>query len=278
MLTIPPEQTEARLTNNNEIIVIKLGGSVISSKDSAVQSIVGLQKSGRRIVVVHGGASLVNKWLAAQGISSEFRQGERVTDAKSLEVVTAVLAGLANKETTAAIIDAGGKAAGISGADGGMIQAKVRDAKLGYLGDVVRVDTGILETLLKDGFIPVVSPISFNAVGRTPQDPLLLNINGDAVAGAIAAELRAQQLVFLTDVDGVRDSEGKVILQLGLDEIESLLASGTAYGGMIPKLRACLKAARAGTTCRIADGRVPGATDGAISGSFTGSTVKAVRS
>lgn len=256
-------------------IVIKLGGSVISSKDSAVHSIVELQKSGRRVVVVHGGASLVNKWLAAQGVTSEFRQGERITDAKSLEVVTAVLAGLANKETVAAIIDAGGKAAGISGADGGMVQGRVRDPELGFLGDVVKVDAQLVETLLKDGFIPVISPVSLNFFGRRPGDPLLLNVNGDAVAGEIAAALGAEQLVFLTDVDGVKDSTGRVIQQLGTDETESLLSGGTAYGGMIPKLKACLRAARAGTTCRIADGRIPGAATGAISGHFTGSTVKA---
>jgi len=257
------------------VIVIKLGGSVISSKDSAVQSIVELQKSGRKVVVVHGGASLVNKWLAAQGVTSEFRQGERITDAKSLEVVTAVLAGLANKETVAAILDAGGKAAGISGADGGMVKGKVRDPELGFLGDVVKVDAQLVETLLKDGFIPVISPVSLNVFGRLPGDPLLLNVNGDAVAGEIAAALGAEQLVFLTDVDGVKDTAGKVIPKLGTDEIESLLASGTAYGGMIPKLKACLRAARAGTTCRIADGRFPGAAAGAVSGHFTGSTVNA---
>ncbi len=260
------------------VIVIKLGGSVISSKDSAVQSIVELQKSGRKVVVVHGGASMVNKWLAAQGVTSEFRQGERITDAKSLEVVTAVLPGLANKETVAAILDAGGKAAGISGVDGGMIQGKVRDPELGFLGDVVKVDAQIVETLLKDGFIPVISPVSLNFFGKRSGDPLLLNVNGDAVAGEIAAALRAEQLVFLTDVNGVKDRTGKVIQQFGTDEIESLLASGTAYGGMIPKLKACLRAARAGTTCRIADGRFPGAATDAISGHFSGSTVNAEES
>jgi acetylglutamate kinase len=263
------------LNSANGVIVIKLGGSVISSKDSAVQSAVGLQKSGRRVVLVHGGASLVTKWLAAQGVASEFQQGERITDAKSLDVVIAVLAGLANKETTAAIIDAGGKAAGISGIDGKLIQGRVRDPKLGFLGDIVKVDPAILETLLNDGFIPVVSPVSMNAFDRGPQDPLLLNINGDAVAGEIATALHADQLVFLTDVDGVRDRGGKVIRNLSPAETESLLADGTAYGGMIPKLKACLRAARAGTTCRIADGRMPGAADRAISGNFTGSTIHA---
>jgi len=121
----------------------------------------------------------------------------------------------------------------------------------------------------------VISPVSLNFFGRLPGDPLLLNVNGDAVAGEIAAALGAEQLVFLTDVDGVKDTAGKVIPKLGTDEIESLLASGTAYGGMIPKLKACLRAARAGTTCRIADGRFPGAAAGAVSGHFTGSTVNA---
>jgi acetylglutamate kinase len=258
-----------------KLVVIKLGGSVINSKDSAVQDIVRLWSSGYRVVLVHGGASMVTKWLAEQGITAQFYQGERITDSKSLSVVTAVLAGLVNKETTAALIDAGAKAAGVSGVDGGLIEGKVRDPKLGYLGDVVQVNSEVLETLLGAGFIPVVAPVSLNAYDRQPQDSLLLNINGDTVAGEIAAAMRAEKLIFLTDVDGIRDAAGNVMRDIGPKEVEILLESGVAYGGMIPKLKACLQAARAGVTCRIVDGRRPHAARDAVAGDNSGSTISA---
>ena len=262
---------------SQKLVIIKLGGSIIDSKDSAVQDVVHLYNTGYRVVLVHGGARLVTKWMADQGITAEFYKGERITDARSLSVVTAVLAGLANKEMTAALIDAGARAAGISGVDGGLIQGRVRDTKLGYLGDVVQVNPEVLQALLSAGFIPVVAPVSLNAGGRQPQDPLLLNINGDTVAGEIAAAMGAEQLVFLTDVDGIHDAAGNVMRHIGLQEVEALLESGVAYGGMIPKLKACLRAARAGTTCCIVDGRKPHAVIDAITGTPDGSTVSATR-
>lgn len=260
-----------------KLVVIKLGGSIIDSKDSAVTDILRLSESGYRLVLVHGGAKLVTRWMADQGVIAEFYQGERITDAKSLSVVTAVLAGLANKETTAAIIDAGAKAAGVSGVDGSLIEGKVRDPKLGYLGDVVRVNPQVLEALLDAGFVPVVAPVSLNKVGRKPEDPLLLNINGDTVAGEIAAAMKAEQLIFLTDVDGIKDAAGNTLADITTEQVEELLSSGVASGGMIPKLKACLRAARASTTCRIVDGRKPHAIIDAIGGSRTGSTITTAR-
>jgi acetylglutamate kinase len=264
-------------TEANKTIVIKLGGSVISSKDSTVRDVAELQKAGQRVVLIHGGASMVTQWMVDQGVTARFYQGERITDTKSLSVVTAVLAGLANKETTAALIEAGARAAGISGVDGGLIQGRVRDAKLGYLGDVVRVNRDLLETLLDAGFVPVVSPVSLNAYERQPDASLLLNINGDTVAGEIAAAIGAEKLIFLTDVDGIKDSAGRLLSAISIEEAAGLLESGVAYGGMIPKLRACLKAAEAGTTCRIVDGRKPHAVIDAIAGNKDGSTISAAR-
>jgi len=256
------------------IIVVKLGGSVLDSKDTIVHDVVALQKEGRPVVLVHGGAAMVTHWLAEQGIESRFYQGERITDAKSLEVVTAVLAGLANKETTAAILQAGGRAVGISGVDGALIQGKVRNAQLGYLGDVVRVNPAPLEALLLAGFIPVVAPVSLYVEGRTGKDPLLLNINGDTVAGEIAAAVAAQALIFLTDMDGIHDGAGRLLTRLSPEETERMLDSGVASGGMIPKLRACLTASRAGTACYIVDGRQPHAIAGALSGEHCGTIVR----
>jgi acetylglutamate kinase len=256
-----------------KVVVIKMGGSILNSKDLIVQDVVALQISGQAVVLVHGGASMVTSWMAEQGVTAQFYHGERITDAKSLSVVTAVLAGLANKETTAAIIEAGGKAAGVSGVDGNMIQGRVRDQKLGYLGDIVKVDPCLLRTLLEAGFMPVVSPVSLNTFGRQSNDPLLLNVNGDTVAGEIAVALGAEQLVFLTDVDGVRDGFGKVLSTIKAEEITDLLESGVASGGMLPKLKACFRAARAGTLCQIVDGRNPRAVIDAIKGNGNGSTI-----
>ncbi len=140
------------------------------------------------------------------------------------------------KKRTAAFIDAGVKAAGICGVDGSLIQGKVRDERTGYLGDVVKVNPQVIESLLDGGFIPVVSPVSLNSFGRKADDPLLLNINGDTVAGEIAAAMRAEQLVFLTDVDGIKDAAGNIMRDIKCEQIEALLSSGVAYGGMIPKL------------------------------------------
>jgi acetylglutamate kinase len=260
-----------------KLVVIKLGGSIIDSKDLAVADILRLSETGYRVVLVHGGAKLVTKWMADQGVTAEFYQGERITDAKSLSVVTAVLAGLANKETTAALIDAGAKAAGVSGVDGSLIEGRVRDPKLGFLGDVAKVNPQVLEALLDAGFIPVVAPVSLNSKGRNPGDTLLLNINGDTVAGEIAAAMRVENLVFLTDVDGIKDASGNILAEITPEQVEELLSSGVAYGGMIPKLRACLRASREGTICRIVDGRIPHAIIDAIGGSRSGSTVIAAR-
>jgi acetylglutamate kinase len=256
-----------------KLVVIKLGGSIIDSKDSAVQDIVRLRISGYRVVLVHGGAKMVTKWMADQGVTAEFHQGERITDARSLSVVTAVLAGLANKETTAALIDAGAKAAGVSGVDGALIEGRVRDPKIGYVGDVMKVNPQVLEALLDAGFIPVVAPVSLNSEGRKSGDSLLININGDTVAGEIAAAMRAEKLIFLTDVDGIKNSDGNVLHDIKIEEVEELLSSGVAYGGMIPKLKACLRAAKAGVTCRIVDGRLAHAVSESVAGNFNGTTI-----
>jgi acetylglutamate kinase len=259
-----------------KLIVIKLGGSIIDSKETVVQDVVRLLKDSYRVVLVHGGAKMVTQWLSDQGIKAEFHQGERITDLKSLSVVTAVLAGLANKETTAALIAAGVKAAGISGVDGGLIEGTQRDPALGYIGNVVRVNPQLLESLLDGGFVPVVAPVSLNSAGRKAEDPLLININGDTIAGEIAASMRAEKLVFLTDVDGISDKSGNVLRELNIQSAGEMLASGAAYGGMIPKLKACVRAVVNGVECRIVDGRRPGSTYDAAIGGTNGTTVRPV--
>lgn len=259
----------------NRAIVVKLGGSVFDSKDATIQDVVDLQKAGQLLIVVHGGASLVTQWLKEQGVPSRFHEGERITDEKSLDVVAAVLAGLANKETVAAIITAGGRAVGISGVDGGLIQGRIRDKSLGYIGEVACVDPAPLQALLDAGLMPVVSPVSLHAVARPGGTPLLLNINGDTVAGAVAAAIHAARLIFLTDVGGIQDASGARRATLSPKEALALLNTGVAKGGMIPKLRACLMAVRAGVTCSIVDGRKPHALAKVISGGTGGTVITA---
>jgi acetylglutamate kinase len=242
--------------SEKKVIVVKLGGSIFDSKDTTIEDIVHLQKRGQPLILVHGGANMVTKWLTKQNTATNFSQGERITDKAALEMVTAVLAGLVNKEIVATVIDQGGQAVGISGVDGGLIQGKIRDKDMGYVGNVVKVNHNLITALLKSGFIPVIAPVSLYSVDRPPTAPLLLNINGDTIAGEIASAIGAEKLIFLTDVAGIHDESGGLISRLSPDEAENLLLSGVASGGMIPKLKACLKALdNTATTCAIIDGR-----------------------
>jgi len=160
----------------DKVIVVKLGGATLGSHDTTIEDIVYLQKQGRPLVIVHGGANLVTEWLAKQGISSRFVQGERVTDEATLEVVTSVLAGLVNKEIVAAIIAAGGQAVGISGADGALIQGRIKDKELGYVGAVVKVNPAPLLALLQSGFVPVVAPVSLHSFDKPDTARRLLTL------------------------------------------------------------------------------------------------------
>jgi acetylglutamate kinase len=172
-------------------------------------------------------------------------------------VAAAVLSGLVNKEITAAINLKGGKAAGVSGVDGALIESRVKDKEMGWVGSVEKVNTALPEALLKAGFIPVVSPVSLNSIDRAEDAPGVINVNGDPVAGDIAAALGAARLIFLTDVDGVRDKSGELISRLSAKEAGAKILSGVIVGGMIPKINACLKALEAGAIVRIIDGRKP---------------------
>ncbi len=259
-------------------IVIKIGGSTLGSHDTTIEDIVTLQRQGKRLVVVHGGGKVITDWLAKQNIASRFVRGERVTDQPSLEVVIAVLAGLVNKELVVAINGLGGRVVGLSGVDGALIEGKIREPEMGYVGAVTKVNTVLLETLLGAGFIPVIAPIGFNAFERSPNIPKTLNINADTAAGEIAAAIGAERLVFLTDVAGVLDRSGKLLPQLSSGEAEALVTSGVASGGMIPKISACLRALSnaAATTC-IIDGREPHALLQEIQGQGGGTTIKATK-
>jgi len=253
--------------------VIKLGGATLGSHDTAIEDIATLQRQGKALVVVHGGGKLITEWLDKQGIASTFVQGERVTDQATLEVVTAVLAGLVNKEITAAINGSGGRAVGISGVDGSLIEGRIGDKEKGYVGTVTRVNTALLEVLLESAFIPVVAPVGLNSADRPAEAPPTLNFNADIVAGEIAAATGAERLIFLTDVAGICDSSGKLLTQLSPGEAEALVASGVASGGMIPKVKACLRALSNTSTASIIDGRQSHALLREIEGGGGGTTI-----
>ena len=258
----------------DKVIVVKIGGATFGSHDPIIEDIVELQRRGKSLVIVHGGANLVTEWLTRQGIPTRFVHGERVTDRATLEMVTAVLAGLANKEIVAAINSAGGRAIGISGVDGALIQGRIKDSELGYMGAVVKVDTAPLEALLRAGYIPVVSPVSLHSFDKPDDAPQILNINGDPVAGEIAAAIGAERLTFLTDVAGICDQSGKLLPRLSSSEAEALITSGVASGGMIPKIRACLRALSNTSTTSIIDGRQPHALLKEIEGEGGGTTIQ----
>ena len=243
-----------------DVLVVKIGGSTLGAHDTTLEDVVALQRRGLRPVVVHGGGALISEWLKLHGVPTRFERGLRVTDERTLEVVVAVLAGLVNKQLVAALTAAGGNAAGLSGADGGLLKARQIDEKLGFVGEVAEVDTRPLVDLLDDGFVPVLAPIGVEwrvRLRRTTGQ--LLNINADTAAGAIAAALSARWLVFLTDVPGIRDEGGETLPALSPPRAEELSAAGVIEGGMIPKVEACLRAAAAGCHSVIADGRRAGA-------------------
>jgi acetylglutamate kinase len=261
--------------NQKSVIVVKIGGSTLGQHDTTMQDLVELQKKGLTVVVVHGGGKVVTEWLGKLNASTQFVQGERVTDKVGLEVVTAVLSGLVNKELVAALGALGGRAIGLSGVDGGLLQGQIKNPDLGYVGTVIKVNTEILEALLKTGYIPVVSSISFNSSqNKKPSlDSLLLNVNADIAAGEIANALNAEKLIFLTDIAGVCDKDGKVISRLNVNQAESLVDSGVATSGMIPKIRSCIRAIEKTGQTRIVDGRRPHALLNEIENSEGGTTI-----
>lgn len=238
----------------NKTIVIKLGGSVLGSRDTSLEDVVRLKKEGYRPVVVHGGAAVVNSWLKRLGIAARIHDGERVTDKDTLDVVAAVLGGLVNKETVAHLLSLGVKAVGISGVDAALISGKPRGVDWGFMGDTELVDPTLLNVLLESDMVPVVSPVSLNAADHQTR---LLNINGDPVAGELAAALQAARLVFLTDVPGIKNGAGELIKSINAQDAEALVTGGVATGGMVPKIRAARRASAAGTVTSIIDGRDP---------------------
>jgi acetylglutamate kinase len=250
-------------------ILVKIGGSTFGSGDTAIEDLVALQREGKSLVVVHGGANVVTEGLSRLGIATRIVDGLRATpDHQTLQVVVGVLCGVVNKELVAAIQSRGGRAIGLSGIDGRLIEAKVKNEELGLIGEVVKVNPEPVEILLKEGYIPVIAPSGFGVEKAKP-----LNVNADPAAGALAAALGAEMLILLTDVAGVMDGSGKLLPRLSPEEARSLINSGVIAGGMIPKVEACLTALATVPLTQIVDGRVPYALAEAAKGSKKGTII-----
>ena len=246
---------------NGATVVIKIGGHAMgddAAMDRFARDIVLMKQCNVNPVLVHGGGPMINDMLDRLGIESHFVGGKRVTDAAAIEVVEMVLSGSVNKRIVQAINNQGGKAVGLSGKDGRLIQCEkalgAGGADLGFVGQPVKVDPGVLRTFMDSDYIPVVAPLGVGASGET------YNINGDTAAGAIAGALKADRLLLLTDVEGVKNAGGAVLTEITADQIRALTDDGTIVGGMIPKTETALDAIASGVRAVvILDGRVPNA-------------------
>jgi acetylglutamate kinase len=251
----------------DKTIVIKYGGHAMVDeqlKNGFAQDIVLLKYIGFNPVVVHGGGPQIGQYLKRLNIESHFVSGMRVTDGETMDVVEMVLVGKVNKEIVALVNHHGGRAVGLSGKDGGLIRAhKMKLVRqegdlppeiidIGQVGEVERIDKDVLTILEKGNFIPIIAPVGVGDMGET------YNINADLVAGHVAAALKAEKLILLTDVEGVLDKEGKLISSIGVGEIDGLKNEGVIKGGMLPKIDCCAQAlARGVGKAHILDGRKP---------------------
>jgi acetylglutamate kinase len=240
------------------IIVVKYGGNAMTDDALAASfaaDIVLLHAVGIKVVVVHGGGPQIGDLLSRLGKQSEFIDGLRVTDAETLDVARMVLVGKLNRDFVASINTHGPLAVGLSGEDAGLIEADARDPELGFVGDVKKVNPAIVESLLAQNLIPVVSTIGADLDGQS------YNINADTVAGALAGALDAEKVIYLTDIVGLLrdiDDPSSLIAETDTAEIAQLIADGVLSGGMIPKIDACLDALEAGVSAaHLLDGRVP---------------------
>jgi acetylglutamate kinase len=240
-------------------IVVKYGGAAMKDstlKDQVIRDVVFMSCVGLRPILVHGGGPEINTWLDKLGIEAQFKNGLRVTDAPTMEVVEMVLVGRVNKEIVSLINQEGGSAVGLCGKDGNMITARPSDAEgVGFVGEVHTVNTRLIEALVNSGHIPVISSVAADETGQP------YNINADTVAGEIAAALGAEKLILLTDTAGIlRDYKDRstLIPRLDISDARKLIDEGVVSGGMIPKVNCCVRSLAQGVrAAHILDGRLP---------------------
>ncbi|BEH08512.1 MULTISPECIES: acetylglutamate kinase [Geobacter] len=251
---------------SGKTIVIKYGGHAMADealKESFALDVIMLKSLGINPVVVHGGGPQINETLKRYGIVSEFVKGMRVTDAATMQVVEMVLTGQVNKEVVGYLNQHGGRAVGLSGKDGNLLLCRkllqeirqddgtVEPVDIGFVGDVVKVNQELIQTLEHGKFIPVIAPVGVGEQGES------YNVNADLVAGRVAGALRAEKLILLTDVAGVKDKAGDLLSSIHLDTVPDLIDGGVITGGMIPKVTCCVDAIQEGVRkASIIDGRV----------------------
>lgn len=252
----------------NKTIVVKFGGNAMvddALKEQFARDVVLMKLVGMNPVVVHGGGPQIGSLLKRLNIDSHFVDGMRVTDSQTMDVVEMVLGGAVNKEIVSLLNNNGGKAVGITGKDGDMIRAHKLTVNrqspemqapeiidIGHVGEVESIDTSVLNMLLHSDFIPVIAPIGVGKDGSS------YNINADLVAGKIAEVLKAEKLMLLTNVEGLMDKQGTILTGLSTQQVDDLIADGTIYGGMLPKITCALDAVKSGvSSAHIIDGRVP---------------------
>jgi len=239
-----------------KVVVVKYGGNAMSEDlTSFAEDIVLLHAVGMKVVVVHGGGPQIGDLLGRLGMESRFVEGLRVTDAETLDVARMVLVGKVNRDVVSAINVHGPLAVGMSGEDGAFLSASARSPELGFVGEIDSVDPSLINRLLDADLIPVVATIAVDAGGQS------YNVNADTAAGAIAAALRAEKLVYLTDVEGIRSdpSDPSTLLStVKVDALDAMIADGSVREGMIPKVASCTAAVRMGVGhAHVLDGRVP---------------------
>lgn len=240
-------------------IVVKYGGAAMKDstlKDKVIRDIVFLSCIGMRPVVVHGGGPEINTWLAKLNIEPQFKDGLRVTDADTMDVVEMVLVGRVNKEIVSLINQAGGSAVGLCGKDGNMIKARpVGKEGVGFVGEVAAIDTKLIQSLVENGYVPVISSVAADETGQAH------NINADTVAGELAAALGAEKMILLTDTAGILEdyhNPATLIPKVNLQEARKLMDDGVVSGGMIPKVSCCVRSLAQGVkAAHIIDGRIP---------------------
>ena len=243
---------------NNKVVVIKYGGNAMINEElqeAVIGDIILLSLIGIKVVLVHGGGPEINDMLKKVGKKSEFVDGLRVTDKETVDIVQMVLAGKVNKSLVNRIQNHGGKAIGLSGLDGHLIEAEVKDERLGYVGEITNINIAPVSDLLEKGYIPVISTIGCDKNGN------VYNINADTAASRIAGELKAESLISLTDIEGIlrdKDDPSTLIKKIYVSDAPQLMNEGIISGGMIPKIECCIEAIRRGVRkVFIIDGRVP---------------------
>jgi acetylglutamate kinase len=243
---------------NGKVVVIKYGGNAMTNdilKQAVMKDIVLLSLVGIKVVLVHGGGPEINAMLKKTGKESKFVNGLRYTDEETIDIVQMVLAGKVNKDLVSMLESHGGKAIGLCGLDGNMIEAETLNPDLGFVGEITEIHPEVIRTALDNGYIPVIS-----TVGRG-KDGTVYNINADTAAARIAAEMKASNLILLTDIKGLledKDDENTIIRTVGVSEVPYLKKQGIISGGMIPKIDCCVEAVRRGVKkTNIIDGRIP---------------------